>query len=236
MAPPTMVTVARVETAIDETGRHARLVGWTAVVFAMTFILALVLVDSAPHLDASSASFTAFYAGDNTALVTAGFYLVPFAGIAFLWNMAALRQLIGAATMSAKPMPAALQLLGGIVFVALLFAGMAAAGAVALFKQLGITALPSTDVTRSLLAVGYAMVFIYASRGAGMFVIASTTLLRRARMVPGWVAAASYLVAAVMLVSVSLNPITLLLPPCWAVAVGATVVIGVNRSARTPSQ
>ncbi|WP_375493496.1 hypothetical protein [uncultured Jatrophihabitans sp.] len=214
------------------TQRHARLVALTSLIFSVTFVLALLLVDSSPHLTDLAAAFTAFYDHGSTALVTTGLYLVPFAGIAFLWNMTALRQLISNRTVTSGSMPYALQLLGGVVFVVLLFTGTATAGGVALLTELGSTALPPVDVTRALLAIGYGMVFVYSVRGAGMFVITSTTLLLRATLMPRWVAVLSYLAATVMLISTTLNPAVVLLLPCWAVLIGVLVVI----RTRTPDE
>ena len=51
-----------------------------------------------------------------------------------------------------------------------------------------------------MLAVGYGMVFIYALRGAGMYALTTTNLLRQAGIMPQWLAVVSYLVAAFLLV------------------------------------
>ena len=201
----------------------ARMSAVTGLLFAGLLVAALVFVDSSPHLSASDSDFTAFYSGGGTALVTAGLYLVPFAGIAFLYSMTSLRRLLAARMDTAGSMPFGLQLLGGILFVAMVFAGMAAAGGSALLHELGVTGQPSSDIARSFLAVGYGLVFVYAVRGAGMYVISSTTLLLRAGLLPRWVALVSYLAAAFMLISTTLNPIGILLLPAWALLSGAFV-------------
>ena len=56
------------------------------IVFAILLAVGLVLVHRSPPLSASDADYTAFYGdGGRTVLVTVGIYVVPFAGIAFLW-------------------------------------------------------------------------------------------------------------------------------------------------------
>jgi hypothetical protein len=130
-------------------------------------------------------------------------------------------------------MPYGLQLVSGILFVALLFAGTAAAGAVALLKDLTTAPLPSVDVARGLLAVGYGMVFVYAVRGAGMYAITTTTLLRRAGLLPRWLAVIGYLLAAFLLVSTALNPVVMLLFPAWALLVGVVVFLRSGRLGAT---
>jgi hypothetical protein len=201
----------------------------TAIIFAVLFVLALIFVHSSPNLSASDEDFTAFYAGKSTVLVTVGLYLVPFAGIAFLWHMNTTRLLNRSLTPAPSAIPDGLQLLTGILFVALLFAGTAAAGSVALIKDLTDAPLPSVDVTRGLLAVGYGMVFVYAVRCAGTYALTTTTLLRSAKILPTWLAVVGYLLAAFLLLTTTTNPVVMLLLPAWAVLVGLVVLIRAGR-------
>ena len=122
----------------------ARLSCLTGILFAVLFVLALVLVYTTPTLSASDADITAFYASSSTVLVTVGQFLIPFAGIAFLWHAHTTRLLIQSRTPSPSAIPYGLQLVSGILFVVLLFAGTASAGSVALLK----------DLTNAPLAVG----------------------------------------------------------------------------------
>lgn len=209
--------------------KYARLAGIMAVLFAGFYIAGLVMVHSSPGLHASDATFSTYYASSSTALVTVGLNLVPFAGIAFLWHMNATRLLLAARTPSPSAMPYGLQLMSGILFVALLFAGTAAVGAVALLKDLTTAPLPSVDVTRGLLGAGYGMVFVFAVRGAGMYVITTTTLLSSAGLLPRWLAVVGYLLAAFLLVSTALNPVVMLLFPAWAVLVGVVLFMRSGR-------
>ena len=201
---------------MSDTVKYARLSSLTGIIFAVLLALALVFVHSAPNLKASEADFAAFYAGNSTVLVTVGLYLVPFAGIAFLWHMNTVRLLIRTRTPEPSAIPDGLQLMAGILFVALLFAGTAASGGVALLKDLGSGPLPSMDVARGLLAVGYSMVFVYSVRGAGMYALTTTTLLANAGIMPRWLAVVGYLLAAFLLVSTTNNPVVMLLLPAWA--------------------
>ena len=74
---------------------YARLTAVSGIVFAGLFITALVLVRQAPGVAAPDRVYTAFYTvGRGNVLVTAGLYIVPFAGIAYLWHMSATRMLI----------------------------------------------------------------------------------------------------------------------------------------------
>lgn len=216
---------------MSDTERYARLSSMTAILFGALLVAALILVHSSPALSASDAEFTAFYASGNTALVTVGLNVVPFAGIAFLWHLNTTRLLIRSRTPTPSPIPDGLQLLAGILFVALLFAGTAAAGSIALIKDLTEAPLPSPEVARGLLGAGYGMVFIYAVRGAGMYALTTTTLLRAAGILPTWLAVVGYVLAAFFLVSTSTNPIVMLLLPAWAILVGLVILIRAGRHA-----
>jgi hypothetical protein len=217
--------------APSSTRTLARLSSLTGILFAVLFVLALVFIYTTPTLSASDAEITAFYAGSSTILVTVGQFLIPLAGIAFLWHAHTTRLLIKFRTPTPSAIPYGLQLASGILFVVLLFAGTASAGAVALLKDLTNGPLPSADVVRGMLALGYAMVFIYAIRGAGMYALTTTNLLRQAGIMPTWLAVVSYLLALFLLVSTTLHPVVVLLFPAWVVIAGLVVFIRAGRVA-----
>jgi len=216
---------------LSDTAKLARLSSLTGLLFAALFVVALVLVHTTPTLSASDADITAFYNSSSTALVTAGIYLVPLAGIAFLWHAHCTRLLIETCTPSPSAIPFGLQLVSGVLFVVLLFAGTASAGSVALLKDLTSAPLPSADFIRGMVAVGYGMVFVYALRGAGMYALTTTTLLRSAKIMPTWLAVLSYLMAAFLLLITTLHPAAVLVFPAWVVIVGVVIFIRAGRVA-----
>jgi hypothetical protein len=203
----------------------------SGILFAGLFVVAIVFVHSTPTLSASDAEITAYYASGSTLLVTVGLYLIPFAGIAFLWHAHCTRLLIESRTPSPSAIPYGLQLVSGVLFVVLLFAGTASAGAVALLKDLTTAPLPSADFVRGMLAVGYGMVFVYALRGAGMYALTTTTLLRNTKIMPTWLAVLSYLLAAFLLLSTVMHPVAMLVFPSWIVIMSVVVFIRAGRAA-----
>ena len=86
-----------------------------------------------------------------------------------------------------------------------------------------------------MLALGYAMVFIYAIRGAGMYALTTTTLLREAGIMPTWFAVVSYLVALFLLVSTTMHPAAVLLFPTWVVIAGLVVFLRAGRVDEPPA-
>ena len=230
-ATPATTQSGRSRRELSATVKLARLSGLTGILFAALFVVALVLVHTTPTLSATDADITAFYTSDSTAFVTVGIYLIPLAGIAFLWHSHTTRLLIKSRTPSPSAIPDGLQLVSGILFVVLLFAGTASAGSVALLKDLTGAPLPSADFARGMLAVGYGMVFVYALRGADMYALTTTNLLRQAGIMPQWLAVVSYLVAAFLLLSTLMHPAAMLLFPTWVVIAGLVIFIRAGRVA-----
>jgi hypothetical protein len=198
----------------------ARIAAISGLVFAVLFVAALVLVHRSPTLGDPDATYAAFYAdGGDQLFVAVGLYLVPFAGIAFLWHMTAIRNVLDTLTPAPSTMAHGLNLLAGIVFVTLLFAGTAAVGATAFGVYFGHAPVADPSTARALTAVGYGLVFVFAVRGAGMFAITTTTLLRNAGVLPKIPAVVAYLLAAFLLLAVTKNPAALLVFPAWVVLI-----------------
>jgi hypothetical protein len=175
------------------TSAAARIAAISGLAFAVLFVVALVLLHRAPRLGDPDAAYAAFYAGGGDQLfVAVGLYLVPFAGIAFLWHMTAMRNVLDTLTPTPSTMAHGLNLLAGVIFVTLLFAGTAAVGAVAFGVYFGHAPVEDPATARALTAVGYGLVFVFAVRGAGMFAITTTTLLRKAPRARGCAAAGQH--------------------------------------------
>jgi hypothetical protein len=203
----------------------ARVAAGSGILFVVLFVAAMVMLRRAPHLDDPDATFTAFYAhGGDTLLVALGLYLVPLAGIAFLWHMTAIRSMLDTLTPRPSGMAHGLNLLAGTIFVTMLFAGTAAIGAVAFAVSRGGPGTIDPDTARALTAVGYGLVFVFAVRGAGMFVLTTTTLLRNGRVLSLPWAVVGWLLGAFLLVSVTNNPAALLVFPLWVLLVAVAVL------------
>jgi hypothetical protein len=226
---------------VDPEGRQAasdaRTSGVTGLVFGALFAVALVLIRQAPSLEVPDSVYVDFYnSGHGDVLVTLGLYIVPFAGIAFLWHATATRNLVQALPGSPSEMPRWLQLASGLVFVCMLFAGTAAVGAVALLTVFSTVPLPSPEVARALASTGYGLVFVFGVRAAGMYMITTTTLVRSAGLLPRPLAVIGYLAAAFLLVSTTFHPAILMVFPAWVLMLSIVLLLrsGQLASARVP--
>jgi hypothetical protein len=223
-------------TATPGTSAAARIAAISGIVFAVLLVVVLVLLHRAPSLGDPDATYAAFYAsGGDQLFVAIGLYLVPFAGIAFLWHMTAMRTVLDTLTPAPSAMAHGLNLLAGTIFVTLLFAGTAAVGATAFGVYFGRSPAEDPSVARALTAVGYGLVFVFAVRGAGMFAITTTTLLRNAGVLPKLPAVAAYVLAAFLLLAVSKDPAAALVFPAWVVLVSTYLLRHARRTAAARS-
>jgi hypothetical protein len=204
-----------------------RMAGWSGIVFSGLLVAGLVLVNRIPKLGDSDAAYKAFYGGgDVDTLTVLGLYIVPFAGIACLWHMIATRTLLQVRRpLSWTEVPHWLHLAASVIFVCLLFAGTAAVGAVALLTQFSSAPLPGPDVARALSSLGYALVFVYGVRAAGMYMFTTTGLMRSAGLLPRPLVLLSYLVATGLLLSTTFHPAILLVFPAWVLMVSIVLLV-----------
>jgi hypothetical protein len=205
----------------------ARVAGWSGIVFSALLVAGLGLVSRIPGLGDSDAVYTAFYGGHGVDTLTVlGLYVVPFAGIACLWHMIATRTVLQVRRPGSwSEVPHWLHLAASVIFVCLLYAGTAAVGAVALLTEFSSAPLPGPDVARAMSSLGYALVFVYGVRAAGMYMLTTTGLMRTARLLPRPLVLLSYLAAAFLLLSVTFHPAILLVFPGWVLMVSIVLLV-----------
>ncbi len=171
---------------------------------------------------ASTAEIAEWYLRDDAKrLALVGLYLAPFAGIAFLWFIAVIRSHLG----NREDQFFATVFLGsGLLFVAMLFAAAAAAGAPLAAVKFQGAPLPSPDAIGLARALAYTFLYVYGVRTAAVFMIAVSTLAYRTASLPRWLVVVGYVIAVIMLFSVSFFKIVVLLFPLWVAAVSIVIL------------
>ena len=201
-----------------------RAAGVAGLVFAVLFVVSVVLLHRQPDAGSTAEEVRAWYLGENAFRVgLVGLYLMPFAGIAFLWFLAVLRHHVSA--LEDRFFDTVLTG-SGIVFIAMLFATAASAGsliAAVKFRDAPVPGPEAVGVARSL---GYTFFYVYALRAAAVFMVVTSTIGRRSGGLPRWLTLAGYGVALVLLLSVSFAPLVALLFPAWVTAVSIVVLAG----------
>ena len=105
--------------------RAAMLTAGIGLVHALLLMAgAFVLKTQTPGVAASDEELIAFYQDPDQRriVVAAGLYLIPFAGIAFIWFFVALRMWISASAPRANVMLSNVQLVSGIIYTTLILA------------------------------------------------------------------------------------------------------------------
>ncbi|MEU9135724.1 hypothetical protein AB0D33_07085 [Streptomyces sp. NPDC048404] len=197
----------------------ARAAGVAGVAFAILMAAAIVLVRVALPDGGDEVTLDS---GQRRGVRTA-LELVPFAGIAFLWFMGALREQAGRAE---DRFVATVFLGSGVVFVATLFAAAAAAGTV-----LGES--PQGPSFGSHFA--YALLTTYAMRMAAVFIITTSTIGRRLGALPRPLVVVGYLAGLTLLVAGTGVPWSELVFPAWALLLSLNILRGRPPAAARPA-
>ncbi|MEU1229568.1 hypothetical protein [Streptomyces sp. NPDC005828] len=194
--------------------------GVAGVVFAGLTATAIVLVRTALPSGADGAEAT-LEPGQRSAVRTA-LELIPFAGIAFLWFMGALREQGGERE---ERFVSTVFLGSGLIFVATLFGAAAAAWSV--LDTGGQGASFGRDVA-------YALLTTYAMRMAAVFVLTTSTIGRRLGVLPRPLVAVGYLAGLTLLVVGASVPWSELVFPAWVAVLSLNILWGRHPAGARP--
>lgn len=212
--------------ALGELGRELRApraAGVAGLVFAALFVGSLLLLRNHPAPGSSAAEVAEWYLRkDARKVALVGLYLAPFSGIAFLWFIATIRHRIGERE---DRFLATVFLGSGLLFVAMLFAAAAAAGAPLASVKFQGAPPPTPDAVGLARALAYAFLYVYGVRVAAVFMIVVSTIGLRTAALPRWLVAAGYVLALVLLFSVSYSKLIVLLFPAWVAAVSIVILV-----------
>ncbi len=200
------------------TPRSAAVAG---IAFSVLFAFVLLMVREAVPADpVDGGQWLSDGARRDSVLFALG--LVPFAGIAFLWFVGVLRDRIG----EAEDRFFATVFLGtGLLFVGMLFVAAAVAAGLVASAEAHTNGLVSSGAWEFGRRATHEVMVIYAMRMAGVFMIATSTILMRSRLAPKWLVVSGYVVAAVLLLTVGLFAWVELLFPLWVLIVSLYVLI-----------
>jgi hypothetical protein len=199
-----------------KTPRSAAIAG---IIFAVLYGASMVLLNIS--LSTESTVGLARMATDPRTVALA-LNLIPFAGIAFLWFIGVIRDLLSDRE---DRLFATVFLGSGLLFLALTFVGSAlAAGLLSTFTtESGV--LVQSGVSIYGRSVIYHVFNIYAIRMAGVFMISLATIwLRTGVMRRGW-AYLTYVLALVLLLSIDYSYWVTLILPGWVLVVSVYILV-----------
>ena len=207
---------------LDRRLETPRAAGVSGLAFAALFVASAVLLRHHPSGGSTAAEIRDFYLGDDAGRVAVvGVYLAPFSGIAFLWFIAVIRNLIG----DREDRFFATVFLGsGLLFVAMLFIAAGAGGALLAAVRFQDEPVPSADAVVTVRSLAFGFLFIYAMRMAAVFMIVVSTIGMRLAVFPRWLVVAGYVAALVLILNVSYTTLLILVFPAWVAAVSVVIL------------
>jgi hypothetical protein len=172
------------------------------IAFAVLLTVAIVLIQTAIPADPSEAG--AWIADDTQRkAVVVALWLVPFAGIAFLWFIGVVRDRVG----DAEDRFFATVFLGsGLLFIAMLFASAASAAALVESAETDRGRLFASGAWEVGRHMAHDLLSVYAMRMAAVFTIATSTILMRTGRGPRRISVGGYAIAIVMLARRASSP------------------------------
>jgi len=210
----------------------ARLTAAVGALHALLFLGSSLLLANRPGPHASTADINEYYqSADSRRVILVGLYLMPFAGIAFIWFIVALRTWVEGAASRVNPLLSNVQLVVGILYVALFFAAAASTSVLAASVEFSDGEIDPV-VAHQFPEFGSALLLVFALRMAAMFVLTTSTIARKSRVVPMWFAWSGYVVSLFLLLSASLEPWLAYVFPVWLLVLS---VVLLRSSRKIPS-
>jgi hypothetical protein len=198
--------------------RTPRAAAIAGIVFSLLFITSLLLVwVSIPANPLGPATEVI----DHLKTISFSLNLMPFAGIAFLWFIAVVRDRLGELE---DRFFATVFLGSGLLFIAMVFSAAAMAGGI-----LTVLGSGSENLIQSgAYALGRAeiaeIMHIYAMKMAGVFMITTSTISIQTRVFPHWMAVLGYILALVLLLSVGTIEWIPLVFPLWVLLISVYIL------------
>jgi hypothetical protein len=201
----------------------AMITAGVAATHAVLFLASFWLMSSVPGAGASTAELLEYYASaGERRVVIVGMYLMPFAGIAFIWFIVAMRMWVQSATRRVSVLMSNVQLVSGILYVGLLFVAAAAQSVLAFSIDFGDGSADDVEA-HQFPVFSASLTLVFALRMAAMFVITTSTIGRASGVLPRWFIYGGYVVGIFLLLTATLQSWFALVFPAWLL--GLSVIL-----------
>lgn len=206
-------------TEVEQPPAPPRGVAISGIIFCVLYVISLVLVRLSVPADPQDPGHWLADSGFRNRVGIA-LNLVPFAGLAFLWFMASLRNRIG---LREDRLFATVFLGSGLLFVAMLFAAVAVTRGLLDSFSGGIPD-PSNDTYRVARGMIYALINTFGMRMAAVFMFVTSTIGLRTAALARWVSFAGFACGLVLLLIITEFAWIALLFPVWALLVSIHIL------------
>ena len=198
--------------------RTPRAAAIAGILFAVLYSTAWVLIRLSIPADALEASDWLAQQAKNLSLAMS---LIPFAGISFLWFMGVVRDRLGH---QEDQFFSTLFFGSGYLYLGLTFAAAAAIGGILVLYASDPGLLTDSGIYSLALVISNRLNTVYAMRMAGAFMTVLGTIWVRTGVMPRWLAFVTYLLAAVLLISIGFTPWVVLVFPAWVLMISVAIL------------
>ena len=189
------------------------------ILFSVLFTTSIVLMFT-NMADLSSDTGAWLESGSGGLKLALG--LIPFAGLFFLWFIAVSRERLGRFE---DQFFATVFLGSGLLFLAMVFAAAASAGAIVEAYARDPAGFVGSD-TYYYARLTVSQIFnVYALRMAAVFMISLASLWMRTGVMPRWMSLLTFAVAVVLMFITSASPWIVLVFPGWVFFVSAYILV-----------
>jgi hypothetical protein len=198
-----------------------RLVAVSGIIFAVLYIASLVLIRLAIPADPTDPGDWLAEPGSRS-WVRIALNLVPFTGIAFLWFMAVLRNRMG---LLEDKFFATVFLGSGLLFVAMLFAAVAASrGLLETFADTSRRSAGNSSYA-VVRAMAYGLMNTFGMKMAAIFMFVTSTIGLRTAVLARWVSFVGFALGLILLLAITDFAWIALLFPLWVLIVSLYILI-----------
>ncbi len=199
--------------------RTPRAAAIAGILFGVLYSVSWLLIRLSVPVDTLEASDWLDHQAKNLSLAMS---LIPFAGISFMWFMGVLRDRIGHLE---DQFFSTLFFGSGYLYLGMTFASAAAIGGALILYASDPGMLVGSGVYSLALATSNRLNAVYAMRMAGAFMMVLGTIWVRTGVMPRWLALITYLLAAVLLVSIGFTPWVVLVFPAWVFMISVAILV-----------
>ena len=207
------------DSTIHQRLRAPRTAAVAGIVFSLLLVTSYLLVwISIPANLATHPSHVIIH----STTVSVALNLLPFAGIAFLWFMAVVRKRLGALE---DQFFATVFLGSGLLYITMVFtSGAVASGLLRVLINAPeiLTQTGTYDLGR---AQFYQTMNVYGIKMAGVFMFSTSTILRRTRIIPRWIAFLGYGLGAVLVLTIGYIQWVPLVFPLWVFLISVAILL-----------
>lgn len=193
------------------------------ILYAVLAVLALTRMSSYPSLSLSEAELTSWFdETENQIMLGGALTLASISAVAFLWFVAVIRRRLG----DREDRFFATVFFGsGIAYVAVWLVG----AAVLAGPAIAMTTLDAAEVTASSASlaggVAAALVLVVAPRIQAVFIFTTSTVIKRSKVLPTWLAIVGYLAGLMMFLAPLVYVPLAYAFPVWVFLVSVVLLI-----------